>query len=230
MNTITTESNSLARLRLLQLVSPSLPVGAFTYSQGLEWAVECGWVTNADELSDWVDDLMRTPMARLEVPVLIRLFNAVSEHDDERLAYWTRYLIASRETKELRTEEQNRGRALAALLPELGIPITHNQQPLIKRCQLTGFALAARHWGIPLPEAAAGYLWGWLEGMVLAGVKIIPLGQTAGQRLIAELTAVIPELVESALVLEDDEIGASCTAQAIASSRHESQYTRIYRS
>lgn len=226
----TTNPSGLARLRLLQLVSPSLPVGAFTYSQGLEWAVECGWVKDADELRGWVDDLMRTAMARLELPVLIRLHKAVSEDNNDQLAYWTRYLIAARETKELREEEHNRGRALAALLPKLGMPVSPEQEPLVRSCQLTGFALAARHWAIPLNEAAAGYLWGWLENMVLAGVKIIPLGQTAGQQLIAELTEAIPGLVEQALGLEDHDIGASCTAQAIASSRHETQYTRIYRS
>jgi urease accessory protein len=228
MNTITT--NPLAQLRLLQLVSPSLPVGAFTYSQGLEWAVECGWVKNADDLRAWVGDLMHTAMARLELPVLLRLHAAVSAGDNGQLETWTRYLIASRETRELREEEHNRGRALAALLPQLQIPVTPEQQPLAKGCQLTSFALAAHHWGIPLKEASAGYLWGWLENMVLAGVKIIPLGQTAGQQLIAELTEAIPGLVEQALDLEDEEIGTSCTAQAIASSRHESQYTRIYRS
>ncbi|MES9935708.1 MAG: urease accessory UreF family protein, partial [Sedimenticola sp.] len=93
-----------------------------------------------------------------------------------------------------------------------------------------GFAHAAHHWQVPLADAAAGYLWGWLENITLAGVKIIPLGQTAGQKIIAELTTAIPQTVATGMEIADEAIGASCTAQAIASSLHETQYTRIYRS
>ncbi len=228
--TITEPMAGLAQLRLMQLVSPSLPVGAFTYSQGLEWAVECGWVTNESELHDWVLDLMRSAMTQLELPVLARLYTAVAADDVETIKAWTDYLIASRESRELREEERNRGRALAALLPELGLAPSDDVHLLCRRCQLTGFAHAAVHWGIPMEQAAAGYLWGWVESMVLAGVKIIPLGQSAGQRLIAKLSESVPVCVETGLALGDDGIGASCTAQAIASSRHETQYTRIYRS
>ena len=228
--TTTTIEEELARLRLLQLVSPSLPVGAFTYSQGLEWAVECGWVEDEASLRRWLEGVMRTSLTQLELPLLARLYRASAEEDPVALEHWSRYLIASRETKELREEERNRGRALAVLLPELGVPITARTLPLFKGCQLAGFAHAARHWRIPLSAAAAGYLWGWLENITLAGVKIIPLGQTAGQRIIAGLTTAIPELVEEGLQVADAEIGASCTAQALASSLHETQYTRIYRS
>ena len=226
---ITTESE-LSRLRLMHLVSPTLPVGAFTYSQGLEWAVECGWVTDEQDLRDWVGDLLQSSLPCLDLPLLCRLYRASADHDTEALRYWTHYLIASRETKELREEEFNRGRALASLLAELGVPVTADNLPLLKRCQLTGFAHAARYWQIPLQSALAGYLWGWLENIVLSGVKIIPLGQTAGQKIIAELTTTIPELVKQSLTVTDEAIGASSTAQAIASSLHETQYTRIYRS
>jgi len=226
----TTTDSSLARLRLLQLVSPSLPVGAFTYSQGLEWAVECGWVSDEASLGDWIGDLLQHNMTWLEVPLLVRLYHASADGDSKALHYWSHYLVASRETRELRDEEQNRGRALVALLPALGIPLSADQLALFKRCQLAGFAHAAHSWQIALQNAAEGYLWGWLENMVLAGVKIVPLGQTAGQRLIATLTPEIPRIVAQGLTVIDEAIGASSTAQAIASSRHETQYTRIYRS
>ena len=225
-----TTDRQLSRLRLLHLVSPSLPVGAFTYSQGLEWAVECGWVTNEASLLEWVANLMETSMQQLEVPLLARLYQACAENDDQSLAYWSHYLIASRETRELREEEHNRARALVSLLPELGMRPPAHKLPLLKKCQLAGFAFAAEAWQVPLHDAAAGYLWGWLENITLAGVKIIPLGQAAGQRIIAELTVAVPHVVELGLQLGDDAIGASCTAQAIASSLHETQYTRIYRS
>ena len=226
----TTTESDLSQLRLLHLVSPSLPIGAFTYSQGVEWAVECGWITDGQDLHNWVSGLLRNSMSQLEVPLLKRLYRASAEDDLEALRYWTHYLIASRETKELREEERNRGRALVSLLPELGVPVTAETLPLLKSCQLTGFAHAACYWQIPLQSAAAGYLWGWLESIVLAGVKIIPLGQTAGQKIIAELTPLIPEWVASGQAVTNEAIGASCTAQAIASSLHETQYTRIYRS
>ncbi len=230
MTMTTTTEVELYRLRLLQLVSPSLPVGAFTYSQGLEWAVECGWVTDETRLSDWVEDILNGSIARLELPILARLYRAAADCDHDGLQWWSRYLLASRETRELREEEMNRGRALTSLLPQLGIEVAPEQVPVLKSCQLAGFALAACQWAIPLADAAAGYAWGWLENQVLAGVKIIPLGQSAGQRIIARLTTRIPALLDTALTTPDEAIGGSCVAQAIASSRHETQYTRIYRS
>ena len=226
---ITTEGD-LAQLRLLHLVSPSLPIGAFTYSQGLEWAVECGWVRDEETLGDWVGSLLESSAAQLEVPLLARLYRACEHGDTASVAYWSQQLIAFRETRELREEERNRGRALASLLPELGVPVPGEITDLVKGCQLAGFAHAACHWGIPMEQAAAAYLWGWLENITLAGVKIVPLGQTAGQRTIAALTARIPGLVERGLEVADEEIGASCPAQALASNLHETQYTRIYRS
>ncbi len=230
MLNITTTNGSLSRLRLLHLVSPSLPIGAFTYSQGLEWAVECSWVKDAADLSNWVSHLLQTNMTHLEIPLLARLYQACAEYDNEALAHWSRYLIACRETRELRQEERNRGRALAAILPALSVPVSNENLPLLKTCQLAGFAHAAHHWQIPLHNAAEGFLWGWLENITLAGVKIIPLGQTAGQKIIAALAAGIPEAVEIGLNVRDDAIGASCPAQTIASSLHETQYSRIYRS
>ncbi|MET0052383.1 MAG: urease accessory protein UreF [Candidatus Thiodiazotropha sp.] len=217
-------------LRLMHLVSPSLPVGAFTYSQGLEWAVECGWVRDRESLRDWIADLLTTGISRLDVPVLARLYQASQADDHAALALWSDTLLAYRETRELRDEERNRGRALANLLPHLGVPVSEALMPVLRGCQLAGFAHAAAHWSIPLQQAARGYVWGWLENMVLAGVKIIPLGQTAGQATLAELIETIPAAVETGLALDDDAIGGSCLAQALASSRHETQYTRIYRS
>lgn len=230
MPDITTTENDLSRLRLLHLVSPTLPIGAFTYSQGLEWAVECRWITTAEDLSQWVCNLLETSMTHLEIPLLRRLYQACAQSDIEALAYWSRYLIACRETRELRLEERHRGRALATLLPALGVPVSNDNLPLFKTCHLAGFAHAAQHWQIPLYNAAQGLLWAWLENITLAGVKIIPIGQTDGQKIIATLTSQIPQAVEIGLHVNDDAIGAACPAQTIASSLHETQYTRIFRS
>ena len=137
---ISAPSNTRHRLRLLQLVSPSLPIGAFTYSQGLEWAVENGWVTNAEELSGWLTDAMRTGICYLEIPLFQRLYQAFALGQLENASGWIDYLLASRETNELRQEEHQRGRAFARLLPDLGCDLTPEVTRLVQRTQLAGFA------------------------------------------------------------------------------------------
>jgi urease accessory protein len=120
MHLTTDDPLMLPRLRLLQLVSPSLPVGGFTHSQGVEWAVECGWVSDEESLKVWIANLLDTSMAYLKIPLLSRLYHASALEDNKTLAYWSHYLLANRETRELRLDERNRGRAMASLLPELG--------------------------------------------------------------------------------------------------------------
>jgi urease accessory protein len=226
----TMPEHSLKLIRLMHLVSPSLPIGAFTYSQGLEWAVECDWVTDEESLQQWVHDLMGSAMVSLDLPVLQRLYDACLDDDPAAFAEWTSLLIASRETSELRLEERNRGRAMHALMPQLELEIDEVYLPAITESQLGGFAYAAANWRIPVAEVLSGYLWSWLENMVLAGVKIIPLGQSAGQRVLARVSREIPGCVQRGMRVDENEIGASTPAQAIASCLHETQYTRIYRS
>ena len=228
MHTIT--DSSLNRLRLMHLVSPSLPLGSFAYSQGLEWAVEDNWVKNEAELLQWTENLLQTSLTHLDLPLLQRLYESCKNQDLERFGYWSRYLTACRETRELRDEETNRARALAALLPQWEIPTDAAWLDVIKNNHLSGYAFVAQHWRIGIKQAAEGYLWSWLENMTLAGVKIIPLGQMAGQRILQACIEQIPALVKSGLSRSDEEIGLSSPAQAIASSLHETQYTRIYRS
>lgn len=228
MHTIT--DSTLQRLRLLHLVTPSLPLGSFAYSQGLEWAVEASWVKHEAELLQWTENLLQTSLTHLDLPLLQRLYESCENRELENFSYWSRYLTASRETRELREEETNRARALAALLPQWQIPTEAAWLEVIKNNHLSGYAFVAHHWGISIDQAAEGYLWSWLENMTLAGVKIIPLGQMAGQRILQACIEQIPDLVRTGLSLHDEEIGLSSPAQAIASSLHETQYTRIYRS
>ena len=229
MSAMSVESG-LGRLRLMQLVSPSLPIGSFTYSQGIEWAVECGWIDSADSLGEWISDQLRTTMARLDLPVLWRLHKAAEKGDVQALEKWSRFLLASRETSELRQEEINRGRALADLLVALDVANAQAWKPVLVSCQAAGFATAAVAWGIEYEDAAIGYTWSWLENLVLSAVKIIPLGQTAGQQLLQELATGVPGIVAESLDAVDGAIGGSNPALAIASSRHETQYTRLFRS
>jgi len=224
----------LPGLRLLQLISPNLPTGAFTYSQGLEWAVECGWIKNRTDTRHWLQSVLDDSLRYLELPVLIRLLNAVNNNDHLQFQHWTQWLYASRETSELRNEEQQRARALLMVLKQLPDadhwPELENWRPALIRCQLAGYALAAHHWRIPMKDLLMGYTWSWLENTVAVAIKLVPLGQTEGQSLLYQFSAEINAAIEHASVLEDDAIGASTPALAIASSLHETQYSRLFRS
>lgn len=217
-------------IRLLQLVSPTLPIGGFTYSQGMEWAVEAGWLRSETDTLAWLDGLIDDTLVHLEIPLLARLYGAWQHADHSALTSWSDYLLAARETRELRQEESNRARALATLLCDLDLAGARAHRALLQTTQTTGFTCAAVAWGIALEATAQGYAWSWLENQVAAAIKLVPLGQTAGQRLLLKLGARLPEAAARGLALEDDEIGASAPALAIASARHETQYTRLFRS
>ena len=224
-----TSPNELALARLLQLVSPSLPIGGYTYAQGIEWAVEAQWIGNQVELQQWLVGVMQSSLRYLELPLLQRMLAAWTGSDLARLEHWNEVLIASRETAELRLEEANRARAFYGVLKSLE-PSADEYQWILRQSHIAGFSYACERWSIDFERAACGWLWSWLENLVLSAVKIIPLGQTAGQQIIFSLGALIPEVVAAAQTVADDEIGASSMAQAIASARHETQYTRLFRS
>lgn len=218
-------------LRLWQLISPALPVGAYSYSQGLEYAVEQGWVNSAGTAADWIQGLLGHSLVHLDVPVLQRLHAAWREGDREKLTYWNQFLLAARETLELRAEDRNMGMALAMLLPELGLGEaeawkTRESSPSFALM----FTLAASHWGVDAEQTAEGYLWAWCENQVMAAVKLVPLGQTAGQKLLMETASIIPGAVKTGFDLNDDDIGWLAPGFAMASVKHETQYTRLFRS
>lgn len=221
---------ALARVRLLQLVSPALPIGAFSYSQGLEWAVERGWVGDTDGVEAWLGDLLETTLAHTDLALLARLHAAAGANDHAAFAALAAETLAWRETAELRAEERHKGRALGAVLDALDAGLPDAWRSAVTSGYLAGFGWACAHWTIPVAAAAEGYAYGWLENQVIAAVKLVPLGQSAGQQVLHRLAARLPGLVDRALAWSDAEIGASATALAIASAGHESQYTRLYRS
>lgn len=217
-------------LRLLQLASPALPVGAYAYSQGLEWAVAAGWVSDEPTLAGWVGDQLAHSIGGVDLPILARLCDAARRGDETEHLSWSARLLAMRETRELVADDCDRGRALARLLRDLGVDAAI---PLAERREVpfaASTAIAAAEWGIPLAAAASAYAWSWLENQILAGIKLIPLGQVAGQRLLLELARSIPAVCDSALARGEDEIGGSLPIVALASSLHETQYTRLFRS
>jgi urease accessory protein len=217
-------------IRLMQLSSSTLPVGGFTYSQGLEWAVESGWIKTEEHVRHWLAGLIDTTLKNLDVPVLVRMTDACHGGDNPALQRWSDVLIAHRETHELRLEERNRGRAMLSLVLGLDINVTPEWRTVLATTQTAGFAYVAKHWGIDRKLAAQGFAWSWLENMVVAAVKLVPLGQMAGQRILRDLAAPLATAVEQGLALTDAGIGSSTPAMAHASARHETQYTRLFRS
>ena len=217
-------------LRLMQLCSPMLPTGAFAYSQGLEFAVSKGWVKDNDTTKMWIQGLLENSLTYLDVPLLSRLYKAWSANDNKSILYWNDYLYACRDSKELREEDKHLAHALARLLGDLGISEAIEWKENPRACFLSVFALGAWHWKIQLKEASLGYLWMWAENQVLAAIKLIPLGQTDGQKLLSSVIEVIPDQVLIGLSLKDEEIGYTTPGQGIASALHETQYTRLFRS
>ena len=221
--------NDLALARLMQLISPSLPIGGYSYSQGIEWTVDAGWIGSGDDLYQWLEGLLKTNMLYLELPILKRMLEAWAEADLDSLRDWNEYLVASRETSELRLEETNRARAFSQLLVSLD-PEARDIDPTLWSTQAACYSFACQRWDIEFDAAGYGLLWSWLENLVLSAVKIIPLGQTDGQKTIYALSSLIPGIVKQAANVTDDDIGASSMALAIASAQHETQYTRLFRS
>ncbi len=219
----------MALARLFQLISPSLPIGSYTYSQGVEWAAETGWIRSEDDLFEWMRGLIETNLCYLELPLLFRMMDAWTKRDMDRLAYWNEYLLASRETSELLQEESNRARAFCQVLLTLE-PAAELHKTELMKSQHACYSYACVQWGINQQSAAYGLMWSWLENIVLAAVKIIPLGQSAGQRVIFKLSEFLPFVIEQASQVEDLDIGSSSLAMSIASCQHETQYTRLFRS
>jgi len=230
MTTTITTSPDLATLRLLQLCSPALPVGAFAYSEGLESAVHEGWIRDEASAAAWILGRLRRGPARLEAPIGARLHAAWCAGDAAGVARWNATLWAFRDSRELREGDRDMGQALARLLGSLGLAEAGPWRTRADASLVTLFMLAAARWHIPAPAALTGLLWVWLEGQVTAAVKLVPLGQTAGQKLLARAAAEIPMLCERALALDDDAIGALSPGAALAAARHETLDVRLYRS
>ena len=222
-------------IRLLQLTSPTLPVGAYTYSQGLEWAVECGTVKNEAGAATWIGDALADNLARFEAPLAAALMQAWREGDDVRVAELNADFNASRETMELRAETVQMGYSLVRLLGDLdafaALPGWRDRLLAVDEPAFpTAWTAAAAAWRVPADQAIAAYLWAWLENQVMAAVKAVPLGQSAGQRLLATLGERIPALAAAAVALPESEWSNFNPGFALASSRHETQYTRLFRS
>ena len=217
---------SLELTRLLQLASPALPVGAYTYSQGLEWAVESGAVKDEATARKWIGDQLDCNLARFEAPMLARMIEAAKIDDREALRVLDEQYLASRETSELRAETLQMAHSLKRLVGELNADIV---LPPAVTYPAVWSSLAAA-WGTGARDALTAWLWSWAENQTMAAIKTVPLGQAAGQRILLALGERIPVVVERALGLDDDDFSNFAPGFAIACARHETQYSRLFRS
>ena len=298
----TGQTPQLALLRLMQIVSQGSPTGAFSYSQGLEWAVETGWIYDIHTFESWVREQLQGMLAQQELPLMLRFYRAfeacVSEaraldpialdqrainqrsieqsspeqsslepdalapaaveynavqtsavqlnplhrpsaqtyafetEGSKRVAQLEATVLSFRETSELRDEERKRGQAMARLVTQLNskIKFAGGGRGNSCDCQLSVFTEYCVVEGIDVLQAMHGYAFAWLENQVMAGIKLVPLGQTSGQQVLYRLTEKIDQCVVHAQSVLDDDIGYSSPALAMASSQHETQYSRLFRS
>ncbi len=217
-------------LALLTLCSPTLPIGGFSWSDGLESAVTAGQVHTKDTAASWISGRLIADIAHLELPLLLRLCTAWRAGDQDEVERLNAWLAASRETAELAASSIAMGRALARLLADLGSEEAAGWRDRDDAELVTLFALAVTDAGLSTRDALLGYAWSWLDTQVAAAIKLVPLGQTDGQRLLRDAHVHIRKAVSIAQSLADDDIGFSMPGLAIASARHERQRVRLFRS
>jgi urease accessory protein len=223
---------SASLLQLIWLASPALPVGGFSYSEGLEAAVERAGVATESIASNWLSDQLQLSLARSDLPILAQAIAAWRNEDLPRISQLNDWVLQTRETSELRAQTEQMGRSLVEWLRNHdGVSAAH----LAACAQLpptypVAFALAASQTTAGVRDCLLAYAFGWAENMVQAALKSVPLGQRAGQRILARLSREIPLAVESAMTLVDAERQAFSPMLAILSSQHEIQYSRLFRS
>ena len=221
-------------LRLMWLASPALPVGGFSYSEGLESAVESGRVTGEAEAGRWLLDQLALGLARADLPVAGQAVAAWRRNDTARIAELNAWVQHSRESAELRQQALQMGRSFTEWLrnsdhaadARIGVLAELPGAPTWP----VAFALGAVLSGATARQALLAFAFGWAENMVQAAMKAVPLGQAAAQRMLALLVREIPASVDHALGLQDEERQAYTPMLAILSAQHETQYSRLFRS
>jgi urease accessory protein len=225
-------------LAVLRLASPMLPIGGFSYSQGLETAIDSGRVSSEREVGDWIATLLRSCLAKFELPTMARMMYLLSRDQGEALLAANQEYLASRETAELRAETLQMGNSLLRLLhglPQAQPTLARLPGLLVERSSLPlAWTLACSAWSIGASAGLHAYAWSWAENQVAAAIKAVPLGQQAGQRIFQSLQAPLLQACDFSHhgngLLEETQWSNFAPGFAIASSQHESQYSRIFRS
>jgi urease accessory protein len=225
-----------ALIELIRLASPALPVGGFSYSEGLEAAVDAGLLTDEGAVARWLLDQLHLALARSDLPAAAQAFIAWRAGDLARVTALNAWVAQTRESRELAAQSQQMGRSLLEWLrrrdnaasseADLQAAAALHPAPMWPLV----FALAASRSAAPLRESMLAFAAGWCDNMVAAAIKAVPLGQVAGQRLLDTLAAQIPAVVDAALQLSDDARQAFAPMLAVLSARHEVQYSRLFRS
>jgi urease accessory protein len=223
-----TTATDSALLQLIWLASPALPVGGFSYSEGMEAAVDRGLVRDESTAADWLAAQLQMTLARSDLAIVAQAIDAWRARDETTIARLDAWVLQTRETAELRQQTEQMGRSMVEWLksvrPEVAARATF---------QLTypvAFALAASDGAASTRDAAMAFAFGWAENMMQAALKSVPLGQGAGQRILSRLAREIPAAVDHALALDEDARQAFSPMLAILSARHETQYSRLFRS
>jgi len=218
---------------LLRLASPQLPIGGYSYSQGLEMAVEQQRVIDPESARRWIGDQLLLNLARFEAPLLLAHCQAAAAEDWTQLRGLCDEHRASRETRELYQESRQMGYSLQQLLnglPELDAParafLEHSPEPHLA----LGWALAARAWHISPQDALAAWLWSWLENQLAVLMKTLPLGQQAAQRLTSDLLPLLQQAQHNASHIDITQYGSAAFGLSLACMAHERQYSRLFRS
>lgn len=217
-----------AQARLLQLASQALPTGAFAYSSGLEAAHERGLVTSEEEGLEFLRGLMMATPVHLELPLLLRMYDALAAHHPDQAAEYSQRLLASRESREFQEQDGQMARALDRVLSAIAPAATCANLP--PRTFLEALARAACHYGLCREETALLGLYTWVEQHTTALARLLPLGPIASQRVVDALLAQVPGAISRALAVQDEDIGFGCPTLSLLSAWHETQYTRVFRS
>lgn len=216
-------------MHLWQLLSPTLPIGAFAYSDGLEAACEARLLANANDTLEWLDGLLEAQLLMVDLPFVRALYEASAEGQGDSASALAAALLARRETRELRDSDIHLGRSLMRLFPALDL----DSAPMSGSGQVPfawPFAHAAASWQVGLTDTLRGYLWIWLESQVSAAVKLVPLGQTDGQRILFQLSQKAEQRLPEAADYATGGPGQPTVALALLSCTHETQYSRLFRS
>jgi urease accessory protein len=241
-----TKMKTTSLLNLLHISSPALPIGAFAYSQGLEYTLEAGWCKNADDVEQWIKSVMTHGLGGVDLPILKRLHHAWSayfiEHEEadeqvneensnrESLKAWNATLLAFRETKELYLEDIQVGDAFKQWHKSQSAEHLEKLELVDKPTVACMYALNGVIKGLTVEECLIGFVWSWLENQITSASKAMPMGQTDGQNIIRHLIPEIEAVVENAMQLEDDDIGSGLVGLSMSSALHENQYSRLFRS
>lgn len=217
-------------LQLIWLASPALPIGGFSYSEGFESAVDASFVATETEAFDWLVGQLHLTLARADMGIVAQALEAWRLYDVQRLQQLNDWVLQTRESAEFRLQTEQMGRSLLAWLHLHHTDAAMAFEPLPSPTYPMAFAFAAARTNASAHDACLAFAFGWAENMVAAAVKALPLGQSAGQRILARLVHEIPVAVDAALRLQDADRQAFSPMLAILSAQHETQYSRLFRS